>query len=43
MLKAEKLEIENLVKHVAFKVVLREEVPENANILPGSFVLDFKM
>lgn len=42
MLKARADEIKNLIKRKTFKVILKEELPLNANILPGRFVLALK-
>lgn len=35
-------EIKNLIKLTTFKVLLNEKFPEDANILPGRFVLTIK-
>lgn len=40
--KANKKEIRNLLEIGTFKVVLKEDVPKNANVLPGIFVLSTK-
>ena len=39
---AKKAEISNLHKRGTFKAILREESPDNANVLPGSFVSTIK-
>eukprot|EP00171_Calliarthron_tuberculosum_P022290 IDg22290t1 len=42
MTEAKRAEIRELLERKTFKVILREEVPPNANILPGRFVLAIK-
>ena len=42
MTEAKRQEIKNLLKRGTFKVLLREDIPRNANVLPGRFVLAFK-
>ena len=42
MSEAKKAEIKGLLERGTFKVILREEVPPNANVLPGRFVLSIK-
>ena len=42
MMKARREEIANLIKRGTFKIILKEDVPTNANILPGRFVLSLK-
>lgn len=42
MLAARQAEIKNLLKRGTFKVVLTEDVPKDANVLPGRFVLAIK-
>ena len=42
MQKAKLDEIRNLMKRGTFKVVLKEDIPDDANVLPGRFVLALK-
>ena len=42
MTSAKKAEIRNLLKRGTFKVILREDIPNDANVLPGRFVLTIK-
>ena len=42
MMNAVKKEVIGLFERGTFKIILREDVPENANILPGRFVLAIK-
>ena len=42
MTEAKKTEIRNLLKRGTFKVVLKEDVPPDGNVLPGRFVLALK-
>ena len=35
-------EIQNLLKRGNFKVILKEDLPQDENILPGRFVLSLK-
>ena len=39
---AKKKEIEGIIKHGTWKIVMRDEVPKNVNILGGRFVLAIK-
>ena len=42
MTKAKRQEIMSLLERGTFKVILREEIPKDANVLPGRFVLALK-
>ena len=42
MTEAKRQEISNLLKRGTFKVILKEDVPKDANVLPGRFVLSIK-
>ena len=42
MLEARAEEIRNLIKRKTFKVILKEDLPADANVLPGRFVLALK-
>ena len=42
MAEAKRLEVGNLLSRGTFKVISRHEVPPNANVLPGRFVLAIK-
>ena len=42
MTEAKRQEIRGLLERGAFKVILREEIPPDANVLPGRFVLAIK-
>ena len=42
MTAAKKAEIRNLLERGTFKVVIKKDVPPNANVLPGRFVLAIK-
>ena len=42
MTAAKKAEIRSLLERKTFKVILKEELPTNGNILPGRFVLAIK-
>ena len=39
---AKKLEIKNLLERGTFRVLLKEEIPQDGNVLPGRFVLAIK-
>ena len=42
MTEAKKKEIKNLLDRGTFKVILKEDIPHDGNILPGRFVLTLK-
>lgn len=42
MTEAKRHQIKNLLDRGTFKVILREEIPKHANVLPGRFVLALK-
>ena len=42
MTDAKKQEIRNLLERGTFKVILKEEIPSDANVVPGRFVLTIK-
>lgn len=42
MTDAKKAEIRNLLKRGTFKVILKEDIPPDGNVLPGRFVLTIK-
>ena len=42
MTDAKRAEIKGLLERGTFKVILREEIPPNGNVLPGRFVLSLK-
>jgi len=42
MAEAKRAEIRGLLERGTFKVILREEIPKDANVLPGRFVMSIK-
>lgn len=42
MMKAKKKEIANLMERGTFRVILKEDIPRDGNVLPGRFVLAIK-